>query len=60
MTHFEATLPEEQLTNQPKPPEAIGAVQTPVSDLIVPPEEIITAPLKALSAEENKAEQEKP
>lgn len=56
MTHFEATLPEEQLTNQPKPPEAIGAVQTPVSDLIVPPEEIITAPLKALSAEENEAE----
>lgn len=67
MTHSEATPPEEntvppeeQLTNQPKPPEAIGIVQTPVSDLIVPPEEIITAPLKALSAEENEAEQEKP
>lgn len=66
MTHSEATPleentvpPEEQLTDQPKPPEAIGAVQTPVSDLIVPPEEIITAPSKALSAEENEAEQEK-
>ncbi|WP_009632840.1 hypothetical protein [Synechocystis sp. PCC 7509] len=64
MTHSEATPeeesavpPEEQLTNPLTPPK-VEQAQAPVS-VVVPPEEIITAP-RLLSTEENEAEQEKP